>query len=1045
MKRAQQSARWAWAPLAAAVFGLSIMAAYSQTQPNTVPGEIILYMQPGTPQDTVNTVAASVSPLSVTPLLMKDCYVIWLPTNRQTPAETSSAVATLKQFPSVRYADISHLYTLYGQSSGDIPNDPDYAPDQWDMPLINMPQAWALEKGAPNVNVGWIDSGYDLTHVDTKGQFLPDSYDTADNSTNINADAGADHGVSTSGIAIALTNNGIGAAGIDWENIKCLGIKAHKIGAPAESVDTPGILSGYAYILSRVQQDHIVAVNMSYGYSGGDPSNTNDPQYQGILALVNAGVAMIAAAGNDGIEDSGTNLPAAYPFVVSVSAIGPTKALAYYSSYGKVELAAPGGSQITGPNDPNGCFVLKQGSLYAFEQGTSFAAPHVTAVTALLMSIPGVTAAKAIKVMEETANSTGLGTLPDAHFGYGILDAYAALNKVAVQASIVNPQGVDPATGLPTDLSNTAPPVATFKPRLTFSLVNVAPANVTITIDGTPAPASDIQNATFVGDSTSANPNYTMQIRHQFPLSAPFQHTITVTGVGVGGGATVTASRIITLTPHVFLPGTSLVSIPYFESAADSPTGAFRQPKQLLGSSSGLARWVTLPTSTGNAGQYATYGPGASGENPAYSSFTPPDVTTTIDQAEALGLPTDVRPLGLGYFLQSPASIEVDTNGKTYDNRPIVIPLHEGWNLIGDPFNYVVPFNALQVQMADGSRVSIGSAADQGSILPDIYTLSNGSYTFATLPGGSLLPWQGHWVYVYPKNPASPSLAPTISLVVPPTAQAGSGTGNAVVLHPQTAGQTLGAPVSTGWKLQLDATSGTLHDANNFIGMSGQATVGRDITKVPKPPMLSPNVTLGVLRPNDGSALYAQDLEPFGAAHTWNVIVSSTQKNATVTVTWPNIQSVPRSYSLLLTDKTSGDQVQMRHAGSYQFNTGPQAASRTFTITAAPVAPGAPMAITSVFVDPARMVNGRSVGLYDIRYNLTRAAQVSVTVMANGRTVAQVAPGRAVLAGSNDTTWNGRDSAGRTLPAGLYMVQISAVTSDGQVARTVAPMVITGR
>src|ERR1041384_3131793 len=80
--------------------------------------------------------------------------------------------------------------------------------------------------------------------------------------------------------------------------------------------------------------------------------------------------------------------------------------------------------------------------------------------------------------------------------------------------------------------------------------------------------------------------------------------------------------------------------------------------------------------------------------------------------------------------------------------------------MVGDPFNFDVPFNSLLVDTPQG-RMTIASAVDRGLILPNIYSYdgSNG-YTFRTLPDGALKAWQGHGIGGLTTS--------SIALVVPP-------------------------------------------------------------------------------------------------------------------------------------------------------------------------------------------------------------------------------------------------------------------------------------
>ena len=78
-------------------------------------------------------------------------------------------------------------------------------------------------------------------------------------------------------------------------------------------------------------------INLSLGGAGSSQSEAD-----AVTAARNAGVIVIAAAGNSGTQD--LEFPASYEGVVSVSATNQTNVLTEYSNFGPtVDVAAPGG------------------------------------------------------------------------------------------------------------------------------------------------------------------------------------------------------------------------------------------------------------------------------------------------------------------------------------------------------------------------------------------------------------------------------------------------------------------------------------------------------------------------------------------------------------------------------------------------------------------------------------------------------------------------------------------------------------------------------
>jgi hypothetical protein len=172
-------------------------------------------------------------------------------------------------------------------------------------------------------------------------------------------------------------------------------------------------------------------------------------------------------------------------------------------------------------------------------------------------------------------------------------------------------------------------------------------------------------------------------------------------------------------------------------------------------------------------------------------------------------------------------------------------------------------------------------------------------------------------------------------------------------------------------------------------------------------------------------------------AKSWPVVVNTDQPNTAVTIGWEGYRALPRNLKLTLKDETTGQAVDMRTRASYTFNTGAEAGIRRFTIVSAPIS-GNVIRIGNVTVQPV----GRASGTSRIGFTLTGDATYEVKVMsATGAAIGTIAT-RSAAAGDVQVMWNGKDSAGRSVPAGTYIVQIRATGPDGEAVKAIQPFAV---
>src|SRR6185369_7369883 len=133
-------------------------------------------------------------------------------------------------------------------------------------------------------------------------------------------------------------------------------------------------------------------INLSLGGPGDSPM-----LHDALAYAASRNVVIVAASGNTG--DSVPQFPAAYPEALAVGATDATGALTDFSSYGDwLDLAAPGFNIVS----------TYPGASYAIGDGTSFAAPIVSGIAALVRArFPNLTAAQVADRLRHSARDAG--------------------------------------------------------------------------------------------------------------------------------------------------------------------------------------------------------------------------------------------------------------------------------------------------------------------------------------------------------------------------------------------------------------------------------------------------------------------------------------------------------------------------------------------------------------------------------------------------------------------------------------------------------------
>jgi hypothetical protein len=171
----------------------------------------------------------------------------------------------------------------------------------------------------------------------------------------------------------------------------------------------------------------------------------------------------------------------------------------------------------------------------------------------------------------------------------------------------------------------------------------------------------------------------------------------------------------------------------------------------------------------------------------------------------------------------------------------------------------------------------------------------------------------------------------------------------------------------------------------------------------------------------------------------WTVYVQSTRANQ-ISLTWPNMSALPKNVSFRLTDVATGTSRDMRRTSGYTFTT-TGSSTREFTIQSQPATASRAIIGNVVVSQPGR---GRDRNApFTISYTLSADATTTIRILgAGGREVYTATRGRADTVGENSATWALRDNANRAVAPGIYRVEITAETTDGERVRKIVPVTV---
>ena len=328
-----------------------------------------------------------------------------------------------------------------------------------------------------------------------------------------------------------------------------------------------------------------------------------------------------------------------------------------------------------------------------------------------------------------------------------------------------------------------------------------------------------------------------------------------------------------------------------------------------------------------------------------------------------------------------------------------------GWSIVGIPRRSPVDLNDLRIVYGANEAVSFQQAVNAGYIQQSVFGYEQlaGYFTEETLQ-----PFLGYWFRVL--------RSPGVTVVFPASVAASSAPSSSPTV------------TELEWKLPLRVQAGAFVSSAAYLGVAADATEKADgLFDIQAPPAFGPAVTVRFVQPRavDEGPVYLADVRSTALPQRWEFVVASSVPDAEVTLSWPDVSSLPGEVRPVLVDQATGRRRYMRTTTSMSIPSAGGYTARALAIELEQPGAGT-LAVNAL--SASQSAQGVA-----IVYSLSSAAAVTAEVLnIAGRRIATVCAEEPRPAGAGEILWNMRSNSGSTVPAGTYIISFTARTETGQ-------------
>jgi Leucine-rich repeat (LRR) protein len=242
---------------------------------------------------------------------------------------------------------------------------------------------------------------------------------------------------------------------------------------------------------------------------------------------------------------------------------------------------------------------------------------------------------------------------------------------------------------------------------------------------------------------------------------------------------------------------------------------------------------------------------------------------------------------GKGFWILNKGALKINKiipNIELNDHSEAEIPVHQGWNIITNPFNNSISWNDVK-----------NAKSNEGiSTLGDLWQF-DGTFSISTV----MVPYKAYYVYTTATKINIPYLPQDLKKT-------------AAFSEKKT---------NEGWTINILLSSGKYTDNSTMLGMRPEAESGYDDFDIPKPHAVGDIINVCFERPDweTENNTFACDIRPpFDEMEKWEFTVNAA-KGETAEISFKGIENIPAEYGVFLIDAMRSKYHDLRQDGIYYY------------------------------------------------------------------------------------------------------------------------------